>query len=61
MILSTGSDDQIIIGGNFSSIGNFSCAVVCVLGTTDYQWTALGSGLSGEVTDIEYIDVILHG
>ncbi|CAO3692597.1 unnamed protein product [Rhizopus stolonifer] len=56
VILSTGSNDQIIIGGNFSSIGNFSCAVVCVLSTTDYQWTALGSGLSGEVTDIEYID-----
>ncbi|KAI9283270.1 cortical protein marker for cell polarity-domain-containing protein [Sporodiniella umbellata] len=56
VVLSSSSDNQIIIGGNFSSIGNFSCPVVCMLGTADYQWTALGSGLSGEVTDIKFID-----
>lgn len=48
------------VGGNFSSIDSVPCSVVCVLTTTNHQWSALGSGLSGEATDFGYIDVSMR-
>ncbi|KAG0838863.1 hypothetical protein G6F18_004333 [Rhizopus arrhizus] len=56
VVSSIGSYELVAVGGNFSSIDSVPCSVVCVLTTTNNQWSALGSGLSGEATDFGYID-----
>ncbi|KAI8988035.1 cortical protein marker for cell polarity-domain-containing protein [Mycotypha africana] len=46
----------IVVGGNFSSIGSISCASICSFDTKKLQWSSLGSGLSGEVNDVQFVN-----
>ncbi|CAO3691119.1 hypothetical protein G6F70_006527 [Rhizopus microsporus] len=50
------AQNAIIVGGHFSLVGELGCSTVCALDTRNHQWLPLGSGLAGQVTDIEYID-----
>ncbi|KAK4517550.1 uncharacterized protein ATC70_000890 [Mucor velutinosus] len=48
--------NTIVIGGNFTSVGSLSCACICSLDIDSLQWSSLGSGLEGEVQDVQWIN-----
>ncbi|KAL9555281.1 hypothetical protein MBANPS3_002434 [Mucor bainieri] len=48
--------NTMVIGGNFSSVGSLSCACVCSLDISSLQWSSLGSGLVGQVQDVQWIN-----
>lgn len=56
IVRSVPAQNAIIVGGHFSLVGELGCSTVCALSTRNHQWLPLGSGLAGQVTDIEYID-----
>lgn len=49
------SQNTMVVGGNFSSVGSLSCACVCSLNLDSLQWSSLGSGLVGQVDDVQLI------
>jgi hypothetical protein len=59
MIRHFASQNSIVIGGNFTQVGTLSCASVCSLNLKTLQWNALGTGLSGQIFDLNEIDVSL--
>lgn len=46
----------IAVGGSFSAVGSITCSSICYLSTQTFQWNTLGSGINGEVKDIQYIN-----
>ncbi|KAH8119371.1 cortical protein marker for cell polarity-domain-containing protein [Phellopilus nigrolimitatus] len=51
---SSSKSNTIIVAGSFSSAGSVSCAGICQLDVTSKQWSALGSGINGEVASVAY-------
>lgn len=47
----------IIVAGAFTSAGSLSCPGICLWDQQSAQWTALGSGLPGEVRAIDFAGV----
>ncbi|KAI8878452.1 hypothetical protein K501DRAFT_31212 [Backusella circina FSU 941] len=56
MIRHFASQNSIVIGGNFTQVGTLSCASICSLNLKTLQWNALGTGLSGQIFDLNEID-----
>lgn len=50
------AQNTMVIGGNFSSVESLSCACVCSLDIDSLQWSSLGSGLVGEVQDVQWVN-----
>lgn len=48
--------NTMVIGGNFTSVGSLSCSCVCSLDLQSLQWSSLGSGLVGQVQDVQWIN-----
>ncbi|RCI03412.1 hypothetical protein CU098_005698 [Rhizopus stolonifer] len=48
--------NMMVIGGRFNSIDTAPCTSICGISTTNHSWTTLGSGLAGEVVDIQPIN-----
>ena len=51
---SASKSNTIIVGGSFTTAGGAACAGICELDTTTKQWSALGSGINGEVASVAY-------
>lgn len=51
------TQNAMVVGGNFSSVGSLPCLSVCSFNTASLQWNSLGSGLIGEVNDMIVVDV----
>ena len=50
------TQNTMVVGGNFSSVGSLSCSSVCALNTASLQWNSLGTGLVGEVYDMVMVN-----
>ncbi|KAI8636887.1 cortical protein marker for cell polarity-domain-containing protein [Parasitella parasitica] len=50
------SQNTMIVGGNFTSVGSMPCSSICSINTTSLQWSTLGSGLLGQVSDVQFIN-----
>ncbi|KAI4648886.1 uncharacterized protein J4E79_009958 [Alternaria viburni] len=46
---------DIFVAGQFQSAGALSCAAVCIWNTERSQWTAPGTGLSGDVSSLTWV------
>jgi hypothetical protein len=46
---------DIFVAGQFQSAGALSCAAVCIWNTERNQWTAPGTGLSGQVSSLTWV------
>jgi hypothetical protein len=50
------TQNSMVIGGNFSTVGALACSTICSLHVSTLQWSTLGSGLVGEVMDVQLIN-----
>ncbi|KAI8066107.1 cortical protein marker for cell polarity-domain-containing protein [Thamnidium elegans] len=50
------TQNSMIVGGHFGTVGSLPCSSICALNTGNMQWNNLGSGLIGEVYDFLLID-----
>lgn len=50
------SASDVYVGGNFDSAGSFDCASLCVWDTARQQWNNPGSGISGEVQALTWVN-----
>ncbi|KAF9071081.1 cortical protein marker for cell polarity-domain-containing protein [Rhodocollybia butyracea] len=51
---STSKANTIIVAGTFAQAGSLTCQAICSLDTSSNQWNALGSGINGEVSSVDY-------
>jgi hypothetical protein len=51
------SSNLLIVAGTFTNAGSVACDAICVWDTNAKAWTALGSGLKGEVSSIDFAGV----
>jgi hypothetical protein len=47
----------ILVGGKFSHAGSLPCASLCLLDTSNLQWSNIGGNISGEITDFDFVSV----
>ena len=57
--LSPSQTNTIIVAGSFASAGSTSCKAICQYQFEDKAWSALGSGIQGEVASVAYAGVSL--
>ncbi|CEP13222.1 hypothetical protein [Parasitella parasitica] len=50
------SHNSMVVGGSFASVGSMSCSSICSINTASLQWSTLGSGLNGQVSDVQLIN-----
>lgn len=50
------TQNTMVVGGNFSAVGALTCSSICSLYIPTLQWGTLGSGLIGEVIDVQLIN-----
>jgi hypothetical protein len=50
------TQNTMIIGGKFTSLDSMSCSSICSINIKSLQWSTLGSGLTGEVNDVQLIN-----
>lgn len=49
--------NTIIVAGSFAQAGTVICQAICLFDTTLNQWSALGSGLQGDISSVSYAGV----
>lgn len=47
----------ILVGGRFTHVGSLSCPSLCLLDTRSLQWRSLGTNVSGEISDFDFVSV----
>jgi hypothetical protein len=47
----------ILVGGRFTHVGSLSCPSLCLLDTRSLQWRSLGTNVSGEILDFDFVSV----
>ncbi|KAG9085576.1 hypothetical protein FRC06_003542 [Ceratobasidium sp. 370] len=48
------NDDTVVVAGSFAGAGTLTCEAVCVWSVQNKQWSALGAGIKGDVSSVEY-------
>ncbi|KAH7888779.1 cortical protein marker for cell polarity-domain-containing protein [Phlebopus sp. FC_14] len=51
---STYKPNSVVVAGSFAQAGTVTCQGICLLDTTLNQWSALGSGLQGDISSVSY-------
>lgn len=49
--------NTIIVAGSFAQAGSTPCRAICSFDTQSKQWSALGSGIQGDVASVDYAGV----
>ena len=57
---STFKPNVLIVGGSFAQAGSLSCPAICSYDTETRRWDTLGSGVTGEVTSVDFGGVRLY-
>ncbi|KIJ67669.1 hypothetical protein HYDPIDRAFT_107140 [Hydnomerulius pinastri MD-312] len=51
---STYKPNTVVVAGSFSQAGTVTCGGICLFDTTLNQWSALGSGMQGDISSVSY-------
>jgi hypothetical protein len=51
------NDDTVVVAGTFASAGLLACEAVCAWSVQNKQWSALGTGIKGDVSSVAYAGV----
>ncbi|TDL24213.1 hypothetical protein BD410DRAFT_786308 [Rickenella mellea] len=51
---SAAKPNTVVVAGSFAKAGSLACAGICLLDASTKQWSALGSGIAGEVASVRY-------
>lgn len=55
--LSPSQTDTLFVAGSFAQAGDLACKAICEYSIDSKQWSALGSGISGDVSTVGYAGV----
>lgn len=55
--LSPSQSQTLIVAGSFAQAGDVSCRAICSYSIDSKQWSALGTGISGDVSSVDYAGV----
>lgn len=50
----TAKPNTVFIAGSFAKAGSLDCVAICQLDVTTNQWSQMGSGINGEITNVAF-------